>query len=88
MKNIAIKIIKLPYLLAWCLLFVFIVTYNFKKCKEILYKFLHYKGDVDLEIKMKEDIKEVVWDYIVVMQKIEPHIIGIFWLIILLLIFK
>lgn len=74
-------IYSLPYLAAWIFLIIYISIFRWKHIKIILDK-LNDKQDV------KQDVNEFIYKYIVFMEKIKPHTIGVSWILILLLIFK
>jgi len=75
-------IYSLPYLAAWIFLIIYICIFRWSYIKTILYKYVIDKEDV------KNDVNNFIYKYIVVMEKMKPHIIGVSWILILLLIFK
>ena len=80
------KIIKiiygLPYLAAWIFLAIYLSIFRWRHIKTILDKYVIDKEDV------KQDVNNFIYEYIVIMEKMKPHIIGVSWILILLLIFK
>lgn len=71
------KIIEFPYLLAWIFLSIYILFKN----KEIVSK----NDEIRVDRKFFNDEMR---KYIPKMEKLKPHIIGIFWIFIIFLIIK
>lgn len=73
------KLYSLPYRICWNIIIISLLLS--KHMKLIIQKILN-----------KEDVEKYVWDliseYDISIDKFKPHIIGIFWISILLLIFK
>ena len=82
--NLLKKIYKLPYVMCWCILGIYVVIKNSQEVKATIKKITEGTKKDELE----KFVKDLMWKYIVFMEKLKPHIIGIFWITILLLILK
>ena len=72
------RIIEFPYLVVWIIIVVYAGIVHYKRNPDDL-----YNNNLN-----RERVKELFEKYVVKMEKLKPHLIGIFWITILYLIIK